>query len=187
MLHDITRGNDYIQTWKSSFWPLDPREEDIDIETIAHALSNLCRFGGHCKEFYSVAQHCVECTKIVFESGKYSNEECLQTLLHDASEAYIVDVPRPIKKLLPEYSVMEDNIQRTIYRKFGLPEEMPQVVKIVDNTMLVTEASQLLYETNGWWKQDNWPKPYLINIHPMKPIKAAHEFMCLFKQLGGDK
>ena len=181
-VHDETRGTDYIQTYKGSFWPLDPREEDIDIKTIAHSLSNQCRFGGHSKMFYSVAQHCVECAHVAMNKD-WDDKRCLKVLLHDASEAYIVDVPRPLKKLLPDYMPIESRIQKVIYAKFGIDPSEDEDIKLIDNTMLVTEASQLLYRTNGWWKESHWPKPYEWVLQPWLPEKAKTKFLQVYKIL----
>jgi uncharacterized protein len=88
-----TRTGDWIQTYTGKqFWPLSPLPEDIVIEDIAHALSMQCRFGGHVRTFYSVAQHSVHVSLLV------EPQYALWGLLHDAAEAYLVDLPRPIKK-----------------------------------------------------------------------------------------
>ena len=87
------RVGDWIQTMSGViFYPLDPRPEEIRIEDIAHALSHQCRFAGHCREFYSVAEHSVRVSR------ELPQEFMLWGLLHDASEAYLVDLPRPIKR-----------------------------------------------------------------------------------------
>lgn len=172
----IDRG-DYIQTYSVNFYPLDPREDDIDIETVAHALSNLCRFGGHCNEFYSVAQHCVLCSYVA------PNEFKLEALLHDASEAYLVDIPRPIKRMLPDYQSMEQGVEKIIASKFGLPFPMSPVIKEIDNRMLVTEANALLHTRCGaWWLADYYPKMYDMQIIPMNPNMAEQEFLRCYNE-----
>ena len=115
--------------------------EDIDIEDIAHALSNLCRYGGHCLFHYSVALHSVLCS---LEEG--TKEEQLAFLLHDASEAFVNDLIRPIKHR-PEfehYRLEEDKIQEIIFKKFGLEFPFSQRVHDVDNQILRTELEAVV-------------------------------------------
>jgi 5'-deoxynucleotidase YfbR-like HD superfamily hydrolase len=112
--------------------------EHVRLDDIAHALSNLCRFGGHCRRFYSVAEHSVHVSHLV--PPAYA----LEGLLHDASEAYCVDLPRPIKQILPGYRALEGRIGRVVRQAFGLPlfESLP--VKAADNAMLLAERDALL-------------------------------------------
>ena len=99
--------------------PLAITQEDIEIKDIAHALSLLCRGGGHLKYFYSVAQHSLNCAHEAKARG-YSNQVTLACLLHDASEAYISDIIRPVKAYLPQYIEIESNIMDAIFQKYGL-------------------------------------------------------------------
>src|ERR1017187_4953916 len=110
------------------FWPLLPNPADIRIEDIAHALSNQCRFGGQAREFYSVAEHCVRVSQLC------RPEDALWGLLHDASEAYLSDVPAPMKEL-PEfeaYRAAERSLQRVIAVRFGLAPEQATSVSQAD-------------------------------------------------------
>ena len=131
-----------IRTWSGVFFsPLEPHANDIHPEDIAHALSLLCRANGHFKCFYSVAQHCLACEDEAKTAG-LSRETRLACLLHDASEAYISDITRPVKLGLPEYRVIEKRLQDTIYRRFGIdPEdrEIMQEVSRIDDAMLYYE------------------------------------------------
>jgi len=120
------------------FFPMDPRPEEVHIDDIAHALALQCRFGGSCSRFYSVAEHCVHMARAV------SPENAMWALLHDASEAYIVDVPRPIKKHLAGYSSIEQRIMFAVCDKFGLPRTMPREVKQADDAILLAEADQIM-------------------------------------------
>ena len=109
---------DYINTYsKINFAPLEPKCEDILIDDIAHSLSLMCRANGHFKEFYSVGQHSIYCCEEAIERG-YSNTVALACLLHDASEAYLADITRPVKKNLQKYLEIEDVLQNTIYEKY---------------------------------------------------------------------
>jgi hypothetical protein len=123
------------------FYPGHITVDMIDPGDIAHALGNLCRFGGHTSTFYSVAEHCMLCAL----QGRTA-EESLALLLHDASEAYLVDVPRPIKKLLGGYKEIESRLMRVIEERFGLPAGILEsdFVKAVDNSALIFEAERLI-------------------------------------------
>jgi hypothetical protein len=122
------------------FWPEDPRTEDVDPRDIAHALALLCRFGGHSRVFYSVAQHSVLVSYVC------APEDALWGLLHDASEAYLVDIPRPLKRAtgLEGYLEHERRAMKVICDSIGLPHEMPASVKRADEILLATEARDLM-------------------------------------------
>ena len=162
-----------------NFYPLTPTVDMVEIEDIAHALGNLCRFGGHTREFYSVAQHSVLCSLMAPEGFK------LAALLHDATEAYLVDVPRPIKALLPEYRNIEHNLALCIEKKFELPEDIMEhsVIKEVDSRMLVSEAAVLV----GVDAQKEWGytlAPYQgLHIEGWDPVTARQYFMNRYEQL----
>lgn len=112
----------------------DPDPSTITIEDIAHSLSHQCRYGGHLPVFYSVAQHSIYCCEQVW--GK---EDKLAALLHDASEAYLLDIPRPIKHHLPDYRSIEDNLMRVIAAKFDFEYPLNKRVKEVDEKALKWE------------------------------------------------
>ena len=125
---------------------LDIEKAKINLEDIAHGLAYTCRFAGQCKDFYSVASHSINCLRVAEHFG-YSNELKLYTLLHDASEAYICDIPSPLKKLLPEYKKYENAFQTNIYRTFGLEEiteDKKKMVKEIDNIMFSKEWKVLM-------------------------------------------
>ncbi|MBN9301656.1 MULTISPECIES: hypothetical protein [Dysgonomonas] len=115
-----------------------PTVDMICIEDIAHALSMLCRFGGHCSEFYSVAQHSLLCADLVPEEYK------LEALLHDAAEAYLVDLPSPIKHRMPDYQTIEDKLMKVIAKKFDLVYPFPEVIHKADKDMLKYEWDALI-------------------------------------------
>jgi hypothetical protein len=115
-----------------------PKPEDMCIEDIAHALSNQCRFGGHTVRFYSVAEHCIKCAEMI------DSEHALAALLHDASEAYLVDIPSPLKVAMPEYIENEAEVMRVISEKFGFEWPLNNMVKQVDRAMLGLEWNNLM-------------------------------------------
>ena len=129
----------WIQTYTGRrIDPLDPDPDALVIEDVAHALSQLCRFNGHCRVFYSVAEHSVR----VARAG--AAEHALWGLMHDASEAYLADVPRPLKRRLPDYEVVEERFMRVVAARFGLSWPMPDAVKHLDTVLLATEARDLM-------------------------------------------
>ena len=134
--------SDYITTYtKRHLTVADPKPEDIVAEDIAHALSMMTRANGHFPEFYSVAQHCIHCCEEA-KARNYSIRVCLLCLLHDASEAYLADITRPVKKYLKQYLDFEKILQDTIYLKFlgTLPdEEERKQVSLVDDALLYHE------------------------------------------------
>lgn len=141
--------SDYMTTYtKKHFYVLDPNPEDIDINDIAHALSLLTRANGHFGQFYAVGQHCVGCALEAIER-EYSTKVILGCLLHDASEAYMCDVIRPLKKELPAYLEAEEVLQSMIYEKFlkePLTSQEIQQIKAVDDAMLFHEFKFFMNE-----------------------------------------
>ena len=149
---DAPRIGDWMQTYSGKrYYPVDPRIEDVDINDIAHALSHLCRYGGHCSRFYSVAEHSVLVSQVV------PTEYALQGLLHDATEAYCVDIPRPLKRFLSNYAEIEHRNWLVISKYFGLPEEMHSSVHEADNNVLLTERNELLNHKAGMWNVPGTP------------------------------
>lgn len=132
----------WIQTYHGGvFHLLDPQPEEILIEDIAHALAMQCRFTGHTRWHYSVAQHSIYASQIVQKGFE------LEALLHDGSEAYIADLSRPLKhytEMGTYYIVIEERIQSVLARKFGVPEQMSPEVKAADNALLYAEKAALM-------------------------------------------
>lgn len=141
---------DYITTYSGRHMiPTEPVMDDFFIEDIAHALSLICRGNGQVKSFWSVGQHCIACAKEA-EARQLPKRVVLACLLHDAGECYLSDVPRPLKKSLPEYQEVEDRILSLIYQKFlgsDLTEEEAAAVKEIDDDMLLYDLEELLGET----------------------------------------
>lgn len=138
----MKQKKDYITTYSGvRFFPLEPKAEDLRIEDIAHALSMMTRANGHLREFYSVGQHVIACTREAMARG-YSRRVALGCLLHDASEAYMSDITRPLKQYLERYLSAEAVLQGMVYERYlGSPltdEEQAQVHN-VDNAMLYHE------------------------------------------------
>jgi len=160
------------------FHPLDPRAQDIRIDDIGHALAHQCRFGGHTRQFYSVAQHSVLVSQL------YRPEDALWGLLHDASEAYLQDVCRPLKDSVEfrAYRAAESRLQRCIVQRFGLAPEQPTSVKAADDWMLAVEARDLT-ATGGHYVAAP-PAHVTVSITtPWQPQRAARAFLNLFERL----
>jgi uncharacterized protein len=168
----------WIQTHSGRrFCPTNPNINSIVIQDISHSLSMQCRFTGHCKKFYSVAQHSV------LVSYLCDSQDALWGLLHDASEAYLVDVPRPLKRSgkFEAYLEYEKKMQEAICRRFGLPLQEPWSVKCADQVMLATEARDLMSPLHKDW---DWPYdavPFVIKA--IGPEEAKDLFMKRFFEL----
>jgi len=138
---------EHIVTYKGEFFtPLDPDIDQIHIEDIAHSLSLMCRANGHIDYFFSVAQHCINCA-LEAKSRGYTARVQLACLLHDASEAYISDITRPVKYYLTEYKKIEKHLQEVIYTKYlgdNLPEDEFNLMDQIDNEMLKYELKELM-------------------------------------------
>ncbi|EDW8118154.1 HD family hydrolase [Salmonella enterica subsp. enterica serovar Sundsvall] len=169
----------YIQTLSGrKFNFINPTAADVDIEDIANALSNICRFSGHLPEFYSVAQHSVLASQIV------PPEFAFEALLHDAAEAYCQDIPSPLKALLPDYRRIETRVDGLIREVFGLPSELSPVVKYADLTMLATERRDLEIDDGSVWPcLDGIPTSDMIQIVPLRPGQSFGLFMNRFNEL----
>lgn len=164
-----------------AFNPLEPTVEMVNIASIARALSNQCRFNGHVKKFFSVAQHSVYVSMFCDEA------DALWGLMHDASEAYLVDIPRPLKRSthFSGYMGLEKNIMRVICEKFGLPETMPESVVVADDLVLQWEfrdnvqpkIPEIFSELKGTLDGSYAPLLYA------PPEEAEQEFLHRFYQL----
>lgn len=164
------------------FWPIDPRPEEMAIADIAHSLAHQCRYAGHCKSFYSVAQHSVLVSRIC------DPQDALWGLLHDAAEAYLVDLPRPVKRfsdLGAHYRDLEANLLRAMCERFGLSLPEPVSVKCADDIALVTEMRDLMAEPPVRWKESWSSAPLRETIWPLSPEVAKRLFLDRFEELGG--
>lgn len=123
-----------IRTYSGHYFDVfDPNPDHIEIEDIAHSLSLLCRFAGHIKSFYSVAEHSL------WVAHKVAPQNALSALLHDASEAYLIDLPKPIKNEIPQYLEIEDKVMKVIAKKLGFQYPFPEDVKFADKAALEYE------------------------------------------------
>jgi hypothetical protein len=169
-------NGDWIQTYSGKkFYPLDPRPEDICIEDIAHALANTCRYNGHSRVFYSVAEHCVRMSEANFPGCP----KCL--LMHDAAEAYISDIPRPVKPMLMEFKAIENKILGIIGAKFNLGDPDYDAIRYADDVMLATEKRDVLLPGPEWGIK--LPDPLPIEINPWPAGMAEELFLGRAREL----
>ena len=170
----ISKKNEvYIRTFKNHrFFLQAPEESVIDHEDIAHALANQCRWSGHTTGFYSVAQHSVLMSRLI------DPEYAFEALMHDAAEAYCVDLPSPLKSVVPDYKKIQKGIEAHICAVYGLPFPMSPAVKEADRRILINEWQQLFTRTSiGMWTDIGTLKPYDLEIVPWAPRKAEEEFL----------
>lgn len=166
--------SDHITTYtKIHFDPLNPRMEDISIRDIAHALSLMTRANGHFPEFYSVGQHCIHCAEEAIAEGM-EGRLVLACLLHDAGEAYLADITRPVKKHLADYAEIEQKLLNAVYERFLgsrlTPEEWKEV-KRIDDTLLYYE----FYHYMGEYLMDPAPAIKQIPVFETKDFKEIEE------------
>lgn len=148
----------------------DPDPESICIEDIAHALSNICRFAGHVPEFYSVAEHSYLASLLA------KPEHELAALMHDAAEAYMVDLPRPVKMEMPEFSIIEDKLMKVIAKKFGFQYPLPEDIVTIDNRLVKEEFYYLMLDYPIWGLP---PAP----IQLYEPLKAEEAFLETYQNI----
>ena len=166
------------------FDPLNPDPRLIEITDIAHALSMLCRANGHFKSFYSVGQHCINCAREAAARG-HSRRVQLACLLHDASEAFLSDVTRPVKQEIPQYRLIEEPLQETIWIKYlGTPltEEEDRQVFAIDDDVLWHEFVNLM----GAALSNNEPALATVPEYSFTGFDTCREeYLQLFNQLIG--
>ena len=171
---------DFISTLKvPKFYFLNPKIEDIYVEDIAHSLSMVCRFGGHCNQFYSVAEHSVIVAEILEKEGA-DVLTCFAGLLHDAEETYLPDIPRPIKQLLPDAAKMYEVLDSAIAQRFGLQEADWVRIKDIDHRLVITEA-KALGVWNEEWEAEGAPLETWLYMWSHHDAKA--EFLATFDRL----
>lgn len=171
------RGHNTHTISGNVFFPTSPEPKEIHIADIAHSLSMLTRFNGHCRWFYSVAQHCV------IMSNAVSPEYALEALMHDAAEAYIGDLVRPVKAHCPDWCEIDKRLDAVIRAKFGLPEAMSAEVRHWDNVMCATEKRDLLNPSMADWA--GLPEPAPFRIEPWPQEYAKYRFLERYNELTG--
>lgn len=179
----LRERGDWMQTFTGrKFYPMDPQPEDIDPLDIAHALSMVCRYGGHVNRFYSVAEHSVLLSHVV------TPENALWALLHDAAEAYMGDMVRALKQEMPQYRLAENGVMFAIVKRFGLASDpiwMPAEIKEADHRILLDERNALMTPSGHPWFVDQ-KEPLGVPIHAWSPPIAERMFMARLLELWSD-
>ena len=152
---------------------------DVDLEDIAHGLSNTCRYGGQCSFFYSVAEHSILVSQVLKNHPALSHLT-KAALLHDAAEAYIVDLPTPLKALCPGYKLIESKVERVMSKAFPSMQGVKHpAVKEADDLLYLIEREVLL---PGPWDESSKPLDF-IEIQGLNPSEAKKAFLDRAKEL----
>jgi len=177
--------DNYISVHSGISFPFTkPKAEHFDINDIAHSLSLQCRYNGHCAEFYSVAEHSVHVSKwVASETG--SARKAFDALMHDGSEAYICDVPRPIKPFLdPGYGALEHTVEMALAKKYGLTFPWCNEIKVADSRICLDEYRHLFEARLG---PCTWTLPFSeplgIRLDLWEPKEAKRQFLSQFANL----
>jgi uncharacterized protein len=154
---------------------LDPHGSDFSIEDIAHGLAHVCRYAGQCRAFFSVAEHSIIVSDLVTEFA-------YEALLHDAAEAFIGDITRPLKQLLPEFKRIEANVQDAIIERFGMNPEYREAVKEADLRVLAAEQMQVMAPGCADWAVAAGIEPAPVVVRYLDPVRAKREFLDRYKR-----
>jgi hypothetical protein len=165
----------------------DPALDEINIVDIAHALSLLCRYNGHCTRFYSVAEHSVLMTRHFIQSQgslpkAHWRRKALTVLLHDAAEAYIGDLPRPIKHKMDAFKAVESILDQRVAQRFGTIWPLPSYVKERDSRILCDEREQAMPPSDNEWGTDSLI-PLGVTLEFWAPVEAEAHFLHQFFEL----
>jgi 5'-nucleotidase len=153
-----------------------PASSNFTIEDVAHGLANICRYAGQCRRFYSVAEHSILVSEV---AEGYE----LEALLHDAAEAFMGDITRPLKQMIPKYKDIENSLEAAILNKFGLRFPLPPAVKEADFRVLAAEQSQIMPPgTDDWVRKENIV-PAAIVVRHLRPEHAKRAFLDRYERL----
>lgn len=182
----VARGPAALTASGREFYPLSPSVDAIAIEDIAHALAHQCRFNGHTRVFYSIAEHCVSVSRLC------APEDALWGLLHDAAEAYLGDLIAPVKYLpdLWAYRDLEARVLQVIAEAFSLELPIPSSVATADNWMLQIELRALLPMPATWHcalPEEISRLLLATTIAPLPPEPARAAFLQRFEALTGTR
>lgn len=177
MDHEIAAWDYRIMLQSGNLFDLAfPESCEIHIDDIAHGLAHTCRYAGQCDGFYSVAEHSVHVSRVVTGSR-------LVALMHDAAEAFVGDMPSPLKRMLPEFEAIEIRIERAIFAGFSLPWPPPQEVKRADYRVMAAELPVLMPPGTNLWLRDLGVVPADIKVMRLGPSQAKALFLERYEEL----
>lgn len=160
-----------------------PDPSTIEVKSIAAALSKVCRFGGHCPQFYSVAEHCIHATAMACSEG-YTGDALIAVFLHDAAEAYIGDMVKPLKVTMPQYGEAEQRIEAAIQAAFGIDfSKWMDVIKRFDRAMLKAEKVTMWPEDTEKWAGFSEIEDRVVKFHFWEPSQAEMQFLAMARTL----
>lgn len=175
-----------IITYRGHYFSFENVEDNaVSILDIAHGLSNVCRFAGQSPRFYSVAQHSVLVMRILAQHHSVTDRRMLlEGLMHDATEAFMGDMPTPLKRIMPAYMTLETRVHRHIMTKLGVNLEISPIVKLADAQALGLEKRDIMRNTDPWkaLMGISVPKTMLIGM-AYSPAEAEEEFLDAYKRL----
>jgi len=160
-----------------------PDPATIEVRSIAAALSKVCRFGGHCPQFYSVAEHCIHATAMACSEG-YTGDSLIAVFLHDAAEAYIGDMVKPLKVTMPQYGEAEQRIEAAIQAAFGVDfAKWMDVIKRFDRAMLKAEKVTMWPEDTEKWAGFSEIEDRVVKFQFWEPSQAEMQFLAMARTL----
>ncbi len=160
-----------------------PDPSTIEVKSIAAALSKVCRFGGHCPQFYSVAEHCIHATALACSEG-YTGDALVAVFLHDAAEAYIGDMVKPLKVTMPQYGEAEQRIEAAIQAAFGVDfSKWMDVIKRFDRAMLKAEKVTMWPEDTENWAGFSEIEDRVVKFQFWEPSQAEMQFLAMARTL----
>ena len=179
----------WMQTFSGRFYPLDPRPEEFEITDIALSLSRINRYNGHNDAPLSVAQHSVQCVDLV-DPLNYGPEEHVHQikrymLMHDATEAYVGDMVRPLKSVIPQFKEIEAEVWVACVERFGIEMIDPKLIKYYDNLACAWEKRDLCTSYEHWPRMPEVPD-YLPKMKAWTAKKSERLFLKMFYELWGD-
>ena len=177
--------NNTIRLYSGKYLDLaNPRPEDFTLADVARGLSHICRFGGQIGRFYSVAEHSCHCAFLALMDGR-GPSAALACLMHDAAEAFVGDIVKPLKVMLRGYDEVEKSVECTIARKWGIDfDTTAGVVKEIDRSMLIAERRALFSADKAKWTGEDAVKKVQVNIGCWSPDLAMRLFIQQAKELG---
>lgn len=157
-----------------------PENSPVMIEDIARGLANTCRFGGQCPQFYSVAEHSVLMARHLFAA--HGSSIAYNALMHDAAEALIGDIPKPMKEILPDYQALERRVELFLSTAFQYPRKKGEIVAEWDIRMLAAEQIQVMGNSHEW-HHTYGRSPAPVKIEFWSPERACVEFLMTYERL----